>query len=57
MNFNGTKTHAKLVGIDGNPNFNCDSFKGQAIDKLYTGKGFNGKNGVLGSMMNNVLAK
>ena len=43
------------VGIDCNPNFNYDSFKRQAIAKLYAGKGFTGKDGVFGSMMKDIL--
>lgn len=41
--------------VDCNPNFNYDSFKRQAIAKLYAGKGFTGKDGVFGSMMKDIL--
>ncbi len=42
--FNGA-VGAGGTGIGDNPNFNYDSFKRQAIAKLYAGKGFSGKDG------------
>ena len=43
------------AGIGDNPNFNYDSFKRQAIAKLYAGKGFSGKDGVFSGMMKDIL--
>jgi transposase-like protein len=41
--------------FDINPNFNYDSFKRQAIAKLYAGKGFSGKDGVFSGMIKDIL--
>ena len=41
--------------INYNPNFNYDSFKRQAIAKLYAGKGLSGKDGVFSGMIKDIL--
>ena len=51
------RQHSAFSCTGGNlePNFNYDSFKRQAIAKLYAGKGLSGKGGVFSGMIKDIL--